>query len=232
MTQMTPIVQFTPDFHPPGSNGAKPAAKAELPAGVVRSAHSGKQVAAVVGPPVIVFGTTSSYSLMYNDKGSGAHLDGAFYRPIAPDGWYILGDYAQGNYNPPQQVSITIQVQNDDPANPVLRAPVSYNLIWNDKGSGASMDGSIWQPVPPPGYVALGAVSNTGYSPPSVSQLMCMRFDLVQQTTFGQLIWNDQGSGAHMDGEFYAITGLTTFYGQGNYNPPLGPVWIPKALTA
>ena len=187
---------------------------------------------AAVGDPVITFGTTSSYTLMYNDKGSGAAMDGAFYRPGAPTGFYILGDYCQGNYNPPAMPSITISVANEDPTNPVLAPPIGYNLIWNDKGSGADMDGSVWMPQAPAGYVALGAVSNTGYNPPYIPQLMCIRFDLVQTGLLGGLIWNDKGSGAHMDVEIYAINGLSTFYAQGNYNQPLGPVWIPKQLSA
>lgn len=227
----TPIVNFTPDFVRPSysGNGHGNGKGAAAPGAVALASR--KSVAATVGPPVITFGTTSSYTLMYNDKGSGADLDGAFYRPAAPDGWSILGDYCQGNYNDPSMPSITIKVTNDDPTNPVLAAPIGYSLIWNDKGSGAHMDGSIWAPQPPPGYVAIGAVANTGYSPPSPPQLVCIRFDLVQAATMGQLIWWDKGSGAHMDGEFYAIAGLSTFYGQGNYNPPLGPVWIPKALV-
>jgi hypothetical protein len=230
----TPIVHFTPDFHRPNGGPAKGGVAAPAaggaPLATARSMLSGKMTTATVGPPVITFSTTMNYALMYNDKGSGAHLDGAFYRPIASDGYFILGDYAQDNYNPPAMPSITITVENDDPTHPVLAPPTGYSLIWDDKGSGAHMDGSVWAPQPPPGYVALGAVSNNGYSPPSIPQLRCVRFDLVQAGTFGGLIWNDQGSGAGMDVEIYAITGLSTFYAQGNYNPPLGPVWIPKAL--
>lgn len=198
--------------------------------GGARSLASRKAVTVTDGPPIITFGTTSSYTLMYNDQGSGAHMDGAFYRPTAPSGYYILGDYAQGNYQPPALPSLTIKVTNDDPSNPVLAAPVGYAQVWNDKGSGAHMDGSIWLPIPPSGYVALGAVSQNGYNTPDVAQLRCIRFDLVKLATLGQLIWNDQGSGAHEDVENYGIVGLSTFYAQGNYNPPTGPVWIPVAL--
>jgi len=196
-----------------------------------RSLLNGKAATSAASAPKIQFGKTTNYVLTYNDKGSGAHLDGSFYRPIAPTNYYILGDYAQGNYNPPSSPSDTITVVDDDPTQPLLVPPVGYIQIWNDKGSGAHMDGSIWMPVAPPGYVALGAVSQTGYNQPDVTQLRCLRSDLVDSAFLGPLIWNDQGSGAHLDVEVFAIQRLSTFYAQGNYNPPTGPVWIPKSFS-
>lgn len=223
MQMTTPTIHFDSSFA---------SAQPHLPTnGHGRSAVSRKTAAAAEGAPIITFGTTNVYTLMYWDKGSGATLDGAFYRPSAPSGYFILGDYAQGNYQNPSLPSLTIKVDNDDPVNPVLMPPIDFVQIWNDKGSGAEMDGSIWMPVAPQGYVALGAVSQTGYNAPDIAQLRCMRFDLVKSTPIGSLIWNDQGSGADEDVEIYSITGLTTFYAQGNYNPPSGPVWIPRALS-
>lgn len=215
-----PIIKFTADF------------QALTRANTVKSLVNSKQVlVATVGPPIITFGTTMDYEPTYNDGGSGAHMNGAFYRPVAPQGFYILGDYAQGDYRAPSRPSITIAVENDDPKHPVLTPPQSYSQIWNDKGSGAHMDGSIWAPVPRPGYVALGAVCAQGYSQPSIPQLMCIRFDLVQAGQIGALIWNDRGSGAHEDVGVYLIDELGTFYAQGDYNPPRGPVWIPRAFV-
>lgn len=179
----------------------------------------------------LTFGTTMNYALTYNDRGSGANLDGSFYRPTPPPGAFVLGDYAQGNYDAPSRPSTTVMVEGEDPANPALKAPTGFDLIWSDKGSGADMNGSVWMPVAPPGYVALGAVSNTGYNPPAIPGLRCVRVDLVRSGLIGALIWNDEGSGADMDVEIFAVSGLSTFFAQGNYNPPLGPVWIPLALV-
>lgn len=216
-----PTIKFDPSFAPTAPHAQS---------GELRSPVNGKLVVAADGPPIITFGTTSTYTLMYNDQGSGANLDGSFYRPTAPPGFYIFGDYAQGNYQTPALPSLTIQVTNDDPSNPVLMHPIGYAQVWNDKHSGAHMDGSIWMPIPPAGYIALGAVAQTGYNTPDIPQLRCMRFDLVKQGTIGQLIWDDKGSGASEDVEIYGIAGVSMFYAQGNYNPPTGPVWIPSAL--
>lgn len=210
-----PTVNFAPDFSP----------------SIFRDRGGKPQVPVAVGPPVITFGTTLEYALLYNDKGSGADRDGAFWRPTPPDGFFFFGDYLQGDYGDPTLPSITVKVENDDTDNPVIKSPTGFAQVWLDTGSGADMDGSIWMPVPPPGYVALGAVANTGHSAPNPNKLVCMRFDLVQTGTIGALIWSDRGSHADSDVANYAITGLSTFYAQANYNEPLGPVWIPKALV-
>jgi hypothetical protein len=184
------------------------------------------------GPPIVNFVTLNQFRLMYSDKGSGADLDGAFYRPIAGPHVYILGDYAQGNYSDPSGAVVGVSVKNDDPKNPILKAPVGYTLVWSDKGSGADMDGSVWLPIAPTGYVALGAVSQTGYNQPDIPELRCIRFDQVTAGAFGQLIYSDKGSGADMDLSVYEITGTGLFHAQGDYNPAQGPVWRPKQLTS
>jgi hypothetical protein len=185
----------------------------------------------MAGPPIVNFVSINQFRLLYWDKGSGADMDGAFYRPIAGSHVFIFGDYCQGNYNDPTGSVIGVTVQNDDPANPILKKPTGYSLVWSDKGSGADMDGSVWLPIAPTGYVALGAVSQTGYNTPDIPELRCLRFDQVVAGSFGQLIWSDKGSGADMDLSCYEIPGTGLFHAQGDYNPAQGPVWRPRQLT-
>lgn len=164
--------------------------------------------------------TTSQYAWIYNDQGSGASMDVSIFRPQAEPGWFILGDYAQGNYSDPFGTSLLVQVSNDDPANPLLMPPVSYAQVWNDSGSGGSNDGSVWYPVPPDGYVSIGFVGQNGYDQPNIPNYMCVRQDMVAPTSAAGLIWNDQGSGAGMDVSLYQIDGIPgLFVAQGDYNP-------------
>jgi vacuolar protein sorting-associated protein 13A/C len=44
--------------------------------------------------------------------------------------------------------------------------------VWDDSGSGAFADGSIWRPVVPAGYVALGDVAVAGHDPPTGATLL------------------------------------------------------------
>jgi hypothetical protein len=173
---------------------------------------------------------TSRYDLMYSDAGSGAKMNGAFYRPLASADYFILGDYAQSDHEAPTSPSLTITVIQDDPRDPALMAPTSYIQVWDDDNSGAKMDGSIWVPEPPTGYVALGAVAQTGYGMPDIPRLRCVRADLVKPAAIGAVIWNDKGSGATKHIATYQIVGLTTFYAQGNYDPPAGPAWTLGSL--
>ena len=176
------------------------------------------------------FGTSSSFELKWNDQGSGADRDGAFYRPIPDAGFFILGDYGQNNYSAPRGTVITVTEIDSNPKDPLLAPPIDYVLIWADTGSGADRDGSFWQPLPPNGYVALGCVSQSGYEKPSIADYRCLRLDQVKPGESSGLIWNDRGSGADSDVSVYGTAVTNVIHAQGNYNPPEGPIYLPKDL--
>lgn len=124
--------------------------------------------------------------LMYNDKNSGSTLDGSFYRTVAPDDCFSLGDYAHASYDDPNLQSIRVikPLEKD-----VVRYPVDFERVWIDKGSGAKMDGSFWRPIPQPGYVALGTVAQKGYDKPDIKVVVCVREDLVAPAMVANNIW-------------------------------------------
>lgn len=178
------------------------------------------------------FGTASRFELIYNDGGSGASLDGAFYRPIPEKEFFILGDYGQNNYNDARGTVVTVQEIDRDDSHPLLTPPEDYVQIWTDRNSHAHMDGSFWQPVPPNGYVALGCVCQRGYDKPDLSKVYrCVRLDHVQFGTNGGLIWNDQKSGASGDVSVFGIKETNVIYAQGDYRDPNPAGFhIPKGL--
>jgi vacuolar protein sorting-associated protein 13A/C len=45
-------------------------------------------------------------------------------------------------------------------------------------------EASLWLPVAPPGYVALGCVASRGFNPPDPDCMRCVRMDLVNQVCF------------------------------------------------
>jgi hypothetical protein len=183
-------------------------------------------------PPVLNFSTTSKYDRKWWDKGSGAGMDGAFYRPIPQQGYFILGDYGQGNYNPPNGTVLTIKVEQDDPDQPALKVPEDFVQVYNDKGSGADEDGSFWAPIAPFGYVACGHVVQRGYNKPDVPELRCLRYDLAKSIVIaGNLIWNDKGSGANMDVSIYRNLALNTIYAVASYDTPTETSNAPKVLN-
>ncbi len=164
------------------------------------SARHGKEVR--FGDLVLAF--TSQFTLRWSDADSGADRDAAFYHPVPPAGFHALGSIGIGKaasaFNPNGQVaSLCVQAAAPVAGKAPLARPVSYDYIWDDRGSGAGMDGSCWRPVPPSGYVALGDVFVNGYNPPSTEDVMCVATELVGEGIVGDWIWDDAGSGADRD---------------------------------
>jgi Vacuolar protein sorting-associated protein 62 len=187
--------------------------------------RTGKKGESAKGEPTLIVSNTSYYTWLYDDRGSGATMDVTIWRPIPSDNsFYIIGDYAQGNYSAPVGSSFIVEAINDDPKAPLLKEPVDYNEVWNDHGSRGNHDGSIWYPVPPNGYITIGFVGQTGYTKPYIPNYRCVRRDLTTPAQAGALIWDDKKSGANMDVSLYQILGVpSAFVAQGSYGPYTGP---------
>lgn len=79
-----------------------------------------------------------------------------------------------------------------------VRKPIGFNLIGSFSGiqgfergedhSDLDNDCSIWMPIAPPGYTALGCVAHVGNQPPPSHIVYCIRSDLVTSTTFSECI--------------------------------------------
>lgn len=172
------------------------------------------------GEATLISSSTSIYKQVYRDNGSGATMDVTIWRPIPDPGFFILGDYAQGDYvDAAQGQAITVKAINDDPDNPLIKVTTTCSLVWNDHGS-KGPDGSIWLPTAPPGYVAVGCVGTYGYTAPPLETYACLRQDQLERTQVGALIWKDRKSGAKLDVSLYSVVDVAnTFVGQGNYQP-------------
>ncbi|MFH8810065.1 hypothetical protein ACH4GZ_22920 [Streptomyces hygroscopicus] len=87
-------------------------------------------------------------------------------------------------------------------ASGVVASPVGYERLWYDKGTGATLDGSVWRPIPPAGYVALGDVWMAGgTTAPPRNAVYCVKQGAVDGHTYvrraelRELVWKDQGTG-------------------------------------
>jgi hypothetical protein len=182
---------------------------------------------------IIDLAFVTSFTLRYNDKGSGASMDGAFWQPMPPTGFHALGGVAVRGYQDINGTSTAICVRGANPD--AVAFPTDYQLIWSDKGSGADMDGSCWRPIPPQGYTALGDIFAKGYNKPAASDMVCLRTDLIIRGALGVEIYNDKGSGASMDIDVYQVTtpnlvqpsknaiiAANTYVANNCYQPPYG----------
>lgn len=159
------------------------------------------------------------FNLAYRDKGSDGDKDVTIYTPRVPNDFFMIGGYAQGNYNQPDQCVVT--VKPDSQSSPLLIAPANWRLIWDDNGSGAQMDGSIWQPVSSnPDYLCVGSVGQTGYQKPDITNYRCLHKCLLQTVNVPGYIWSDRGTNAVKPVSMYKLAVSNTFIARPDRNAP------------
>lgn len=171
---------------------------------------------AETGEPALIISTASQYELLWSADATSAFSTVNIYRPTAPTDFFIVGDYAQGDDNPPGGVSQIVKAMNDDSQNPLLKAPDSYRKLWSN---GANIAGSIWYPVPPDGYISLGYICDPNDpEQPTVPAYRCLRRDLVDESQAGAMIWNSDGTGTVLDIALWQNASVVnSFVAQGNF---------------
>jgi hypothetical protein len=156
-----------------------------------------------------------NYTLAYEDKGSGGDQDVSIYTPKVPTGYYIIGGYAQGDYDRPSGCVLAAKPSSSSTgkAGELLVQPATWQLVWADKGTGAIMDGSVWHPVPPnSNYVCIGSVGQTGYGKPAIPNYRCLHKCLVENVNAANYLWSDKGTGSDNKISMYKLSNSGLFY--------------------
>ena len=83
-----------------------------------------------------------------------------------------------------------------EPTSKLELLPVSdYVWVHDDTGSGAFTDGSIWRPVVPPGFVAIGDVAHASHDAPNFATLVIRDDpDALRRPVGYEQVWSDEGS--------------------------------------
>ncbi|KAK5988177.1 hypothetical protein PT974_12317 [Cladobotryum mycophilum] len=110
---------------------------------------------------------TSDYYFMWSDKNSGASKN-MYLRPV--------GDVCIGHHDEINGKQATLLIEPSPTAsksNPPVKEPIDYKHIWESTGSSSDASCSIYRPVAPEGYVALGdiAAAASQVNPPSLGVL-------------------------------------------------------------
>jgi hypothetical protein len=77
------------------------------------------------------------YEQIWNDGASGGSNDGSLWSPIPALGFVCLGDVAVAGYTPPPLDAVRCVHQS-------YVATSTATHTWSDRGSGATLDGSVW----------------------------------------------------------------------------------------
>ncbi|MHA6572796.1 Vps62-related protein [Pseudomonas yamanorum] len=154
---------------------------------------------------------TTEFVPVWNDKGTRAEKPVTFWRPStssdALGGFISLGDVAVAGYHNINQLKIVAVVSEVDRENgTALRAPDDFERVWEHSGPRHRTAVSIWRPIAPEGYVALGLVCGVGNEKPPRNTIRCVREDLTTRAYIDQLIWSDKGSGADRDFSAWGIS--------------------------
>lgn len=132
-------------------------------------------------------------------------LDGfnVWIKQAKPRGDYLpIGDFANSKYND-QEWQFLLHKS-------VGKHPTDYKWVYDDKGSGADKDISVWKPIAPEGYVAVGHVASTwNRVKPPLTQMLCVPKCMVEEYTPHTTLWRSGGGdvGAH----FRHVYGSNTF---------------------
>ncbi|XP_065863891.1 uncharacterized protein [Euphorbia lathyris] len=127
-------------------------------------------------------------------KGSGPLNNLTFWRPQAPANYVILGDCVTSRPIPPSQAVMAVSNTYGR-----VRKPIGFNLIASFSGilglgveghTDSSSDCSLWLPIAPAGYTAMGCVAHIGSQLPPNHIVYCLRSDLVASTTYSECIFS------------------------------------------
>ncbi|WP_428933664.1 Vps62-related protein [Streptomyces sp. ACT015] len=163
---------------------------------------------------------TDEFTWCWDDKNTGGTQWVSFWHPKAPKGFRALGSMG---FNAWESANLKAKIPHADKASktsehlvalcvkqnsseaskkastPALAAPRDYEEVWRDTGSGGKHYCSVWRPIPPKGYVALGCVvAENTYDKPSTDAVWCVRRDLAFRSIVEQT-YTDKGTGSQRD---------------------------------
>lgn len=173
----------------------------------------------------------TAWTPIWLDRGTGSKMDGTFFKPVSPPHFHVVGHFVRGYHadTPREDPNIWALAERNE-IGTYLKHPVDYEKIWDDTKTNARKHASIWRPIPPKGFVALGyAVSPQRDEKPPLTEVVCVHHTCVLPVfRFGATPqWSDRGSGGRYDVSVWrpiiddaVAFDVGTDFAVGNYNPP------------
>ncbi|KAG2314342.1 hypothetical protein Bca52824_017464 [Brassica carinata] len=171
---------------------------------------------------------TNFHRIWVSPKENGPRNNLTIWRPQAPSNYVILGDCVTSRAIPPTQAVMAISNTYGR-----VRKPIGFNCIGlfsvihglgegNGQHSLDSDECSLWMPVAPAGYTAMGCIANLGCEPPPDHIVYCLRSDLVSSSSFSECIYTVPSSSLFASGfsMWRADNVLGSFYAHSSIAAP------------
>lgn len=137
--------------------------------------------------------------------GGPDNLGVAFFEPSPiPDGFSMLGSYAQPNKQPLFGWVLVGKSDASDQSGQILKSPIDYSQVWanSNQTNGPEDTAYFWLPKPPDGYRAVGYVITSSPDKPSLDKIRCVRSDFADESEPDNLIWVHNGLNIHDVGSY------------------------------
>jgi len=142
----------------------------------------------VLGADELIIEYVDDFEYRWCSLGAGDTWSTSFYHPVTTNGFHALGSFSFRELSNPNGRKSVVVVKAKDGSD-ALKPPLDYDSIWSTQGSGIDDNGSLWNPVPPAGYKALGTVAQRGFNKPSLDDVVCVRNDLTVPGDWGQALF-------------------------------------------
>ncbi|DBA65517.1 TPA: hypothetical protein ACH3X2_003173 [Trebouxia sp. C0005] len=111
----------------------------------------------------------------------------SFWQPVAPPGYLPLGHVPSIGLDPPADPVLVYRNDSEKGSRPSVKPAREFHLIWRQNGRSPV---TMWEPLHPQGYRALGTVVVPDAEQPGSKQVLCVREDLCAKTgIFDSPIW-------------------------------------------
>ena len=154
-------------------------------------------------------------TLMWDDSGSGADLDGYFFTPTVKKTEYIIGGHASQKRRSKYHCVTTVSEPTTNPkeAPKLLVAPKDWKQVWKDSGSGATRDGAFWKAIPPDNnYRCIGSVSQVGHNnKPNIPNYRCVHARLTEKINSSAIVWSSKGTGSDKQVTIFGLPNTGAF---------------------
>ncbi|XAR63372.1 hypothetical protein NMG60_11023284 [Bertholletia excelsa] len=135
---------------------------------------------------------TSFTKVWSTREGGPGNLGSSFFEPSqVPEGFSVLGYYAQPNNKPLFGWVLAGKDLTGDPFRGALKMPVDFTLVWSSESLKIKQDGIgyIWLPNPPEGYKALGYVVTNSPTKPPLDKIRCVHSTFTDLCQRHNWIW-------------------------------------------